>query len=163
MRLRHCGIQRAGGKAYDVPLQLPDQGAGAWHTKATPQLSVGRVFGRCPKLRGQQCAYFEWASHLNPNIACMHGLNYRGTVGHERAVARARAPSQPARSAHHNSVIKGTDGVTQGEANGMRDMPERVHIQQTTDNRFEFVVDCGDKPYAFVSISGGVVQSGGSG
>ena len=55
-------------------------------------------------------------------------------------------------SAQYNSVIKGADGVTQGEANGMCDMRERVHIEQAADNRFEFVFDGSDKPYAFVSI-----------
>ena len=42
----------------------------------------------------------------------------------------------------------------------MRDIPERVHIQQAADNCFEFIVEGGDKPYAFVSINGDVVQSG---
>ena len=62
--------------------------------------------------------------------------------------------------AHYSGVVENTDGAIQGEANGMCDMRERVHIEQAADNRFEFVVDGSDKPYAFVSINGDVVQSG---
>ena len=41
----------------------------------------------------------------------------------------------------------------------MCDMCECMHIWQAADNRFEFIVNGGDEPYAFVSINRDVVQS----
>ena len=42
----------------------------------------------------------------------------------------------------------------------MHDMSEHVHIQQMTNNHFDFIANSSDKPYMFVSINRDVVQSG---
>ena len=69
-------------------------------------------------------------------------------------MAQVQARIRSTRGARYNGMIEGASGATHGEANGMRDMRERVHIRQMADKRFEFTVDGDGELYAFVCING---------
>ena len=146
--------------AFSVPVAGPvlchcDLPICVWVVYKGEPANIGRVFSRCWQCQGQQCSYFRWADHLNPNVA----LNYQGTVGHKGAVAWAQASTQSMTGTHYSGVVKDINRAIQGEANSMCNMHEHVHIQQAADNCFEFIVNGGDELYTFVSISRDAVQS----